>query len=101
MTRERAGRLAELDETQRAAMQWAAHERQIERIRAALPQRVHVIQYERLASREHGADERRALSEFLGLPVGMSVPPDPEAPGRWRRELTAAQRRRIIREVAA
>ena len=101
MTAERGRRLDELSDAQRAGMQWAAHARRLAELRADLPGRVHVVGYERLAAPESCADELRALSGFLGFLVPMTVRADRMAVGRWRRDLSAEQRREIREATAA
>lgn len=91
----------ELSLPTRCALRWRAHRDRLDRLRPALgPERLHVVEYERLVL---APDETiGALAGFLGLPA-PAEPPRIRRDGleRWRDELSAEALGDVARVVGA
>ena len=72
----------------KCAARWLSHRRRLEALARALPDRVRVVEYERMQTET--AEELEALRAFLGLEAAFPVPDiRRESLDRWRAELDA------------
>lgn len=98
ITDELAAVYDDLSTIEKCVIRWLSHRRQMLRLRADLPDRLHVVQYEDLIT--DPVVTTKELQHFLGLARPFPTPDAAVASlERWRDELTAQQIDEIDRAV--